>query len=121
MELDDDEINGIQEFEKDSGNMISIHVYGMHEDIKTHCEDSSIGEYMNNVDGSRQVNNIDKHDKLLKTEDDYDEYIFPMCITKNTKPNTIHIDSLHIVDEDRNGHFVYIKDFEKLMWKGVLL
>jgi hypothetical protein len=32
---------------------------------------------------------------------------------KNTKRNTIHIDVLHIVDEDNNGHFVYIKDFEK--------
>ena len=34
---------------------------------------------------------------------------------KNTQPNTTHIDLLHIVDEDNNGHFVYIKDFEKLM------
>ena len=27
----------------------------------------------------------------------------------------IHIHLLHIVDEDNNGHFVYIQDFEKLM------
>ena len=38
-----------------------------------------------------------------------------MYITKNTKPNAIHIDLLHIVDAYSNGHFVYIKDFEKLM------
>ena len=38
-----------------------------------------------------------------------------MYITKNTKSTTIHIDLLHIVDEDNNGHFIYIKDFEKLM------
>ena len=31
------------------------------------------------------------------------------------KPNTSHIDLLQIDDEDSNGHFVYIKDFEKLM------
>ena len=35
-----------------------------------------------------------------------------MYITKNTKSKTIHIDLLHIVDEDNNGHFIYIKDFE---------
>ena len=33
-------------------------------DIKKHCEDSSIGEYMNNSDGSRTLNNIDNHDKV---------------------------------------------------------
>ena len=38
-----------------------------------------------------------------------------MCTTQNTKSNVIHIDLLHIVDEDNTGHFVYIKDFEKLM------
>ena len=38
-----------------------------------------------------------------------------MYITKITKPNAVHIDLLHIVDEDNNGLFVYIKDFEKLM------
>ena len=55
------------------------------------------------------------NDGLLITEDDYDKCIFPMNITKNTKPDVIHIDLLHIVDEDSNGHFVYIKDLEKLM------
>jgi len=38
-----------------------------------------------------------------------------MSITKDTKPNTTHIGLLHIVAEDNNGQFVYIKDFEKLM------
>ena len=38
-----------------------------------------------------------------------------MYITKNSKPNVIPLELLHIVDEDNNGHFVYIKDFEKLM------
>ena len=38
-----------------------------------------------------------------------------MYITKNIKPNVIHIDLLHIVDEDNNGHLVDIKDFEKLI------
>ena len=56
-----------------------------------------------------------KNDRLLIIEDDYDKYIFPMYKRKNTQPNTIHIDLLHIVDEDSNGHFVYIKDLEKSM------
>jgi len=56
-----------------------------------------------------------QNDRLLITEDEYDKYIVQMYITKNTKPNVIHIDLLHIVDEASNGHFVYIKDFEKLM------
>ena len=42
-------------------------------------------------------------------------YIYSNVYNKNTKPNAIHIDLLHIAGEDRNGHFVYIKDFEKLM------
>ena len=43
-------------------------------------------------------------------------YIYPNVFwTKNTKPDVTHIDLLHIVDEYDNGHFVYIKDFEKLM------
>ena len=117
MEIDDDEIHEIEEFVKYNGNSISINVYGIHKDIKKQCADSLVGEYMNNIDESRQLNNIDKHDRLLRTEDDYDTSIFPMYITKNTKPNTIHIDLLHIVDEDNNGHFVYIKDFEKLSGK----
>ena len=33
MEIDDDEINEIEEFEKDNGNRISINVYGIHKDI----------------------------------------------------------------------------------------
>ena len=32
---------------------------------------------------------------------------FPMYTTRNTEPNTSHIDLLHCVDEDSNGHFVY--------------
>ena len=38
-----------------------------------------------------------------------------MYITKNTKPHVIQIDLLNIVDENNNGHFVNIKDVEKLM------
>ena len=38
-----------------------------------------------------------------------------MYITKHIEPNTTHIDLLHVFDEYSNGHFVYIKDFEKLM------
>ena len=34
MEIDDDEINEIAEFEKGNGNIISINVYGIHKDIK---------------------------------------------------------------------------------------
>ena len=59
MEIDDDEINEIDEFEKDNCNRISINAYGIHKDIKKHCEDSSVGEYMHNVE-SIQINNIDK-------------------------------------------------------------
>ena len=43
--------------------------------LKEHCEDSSVGEYVNNIDESIQLNNIDKHDRLLITEDDYDKYV----------------------------------------------
>ena len=45
------------EFEKVNGNRISINFYGIHKDIKKHCEDSSVGEYVNNT-GGRQLNNI---------------------------------------------------------------
>ena len=55
-----------------------------------------------------------QNDRLLITEDDFERYNFPMYTTKNIKPTAIHIDLLHIVDEDSNGHFVYIKDFDKL-------
>ena len=34
MGIDDDEINEIEEFEKDNGDRISIHVYGIHKEIK---------------------------------------------------------------------------------------
>ena len=74
MEIDDDEINEIEEFEKDTGNRIFINVYGMHKDIKKQCEDSFVGEYMNSVDESRRINNIGQHDRLSITEDDYDKY-----------------------------------------------
>jgi len=70
METDDDVKNSI-EVEKDDGNRISIHVYGIRKDIKNHCEDSLVGEYVDNID-----------DRLRITEDDYDNFIFPMCITK---------------------------------------
>ena len=33
MEIDDDEIHEIEEFEQDNGNRISIHVYGIHKDV----------------------------------------------------------------------------------------
>ena len=52
---------------------------------------------------------------MLITEDDYEKYVFPVYITENIKPNAIHTDLLHIVDDDSNGHFVYMKDLEKLM------
>ena len=45
MEIDDDESNEIEEFEKDSGNRISINLYGIHRDIKKSCEDRLVGEY----------------------------------------------------------------------------
>ena len=35
-----------------------------------------------------------------------------MYITKKTLSKTIHIDLLQIVDEDNNGHSIYIEDFE---------
>ena len=74
-----------------------------------------VGEYVNNIDERRQINNIDRHDELLITEDDYDKYIFPVYIIKIIKPDVIHIGLLHIADEDNDGQCVYIKDFEKLM------
>ena len=82
MEIDDDENNDIEDFEKDSGNRISINVYGIHNDIKNHCQDSLVGEYVNNIAESRQLNNTSNNDRLLIAEDDYDEFIFPMYITK---------------------------------------
>jgi len=111
MEIHDDESSEIEEFGQDNGNRISINAYCIHKDIKGHCEDSWVGEYVNNIDENRQLNSISKDDRLLITEDDYAEYIFPMHITKNVKPNVIHIDLLHIVGEDSNGHFVYSKHF----------
>ena len=33
MEIDDDEINEIEEFEKDNRNTMSINVYGIHNEI----------------------------------------------------------------------------------------
>ena len=58
MEIDDDVNNSIEEFETDNGNRISINVYGIHKYIKHHCEDSLVGEYVNNIDAHRQLNNI---------------------------------------------------------------
>ena len=53
------------------GNRISITVYGIHKDIKNHCEDVAalglVGEYVNNIDENRQVNNISKNDILIIT------------------------------------------------------
>ena len=80
VEIDDDVNSSIQEFEKCNGNRMSIHVYGIHKDIKKHCDGSLVGEYVNNIDESRQLNNIDKHDKLLITEDDSDKHRFSQCI-----------------------------------------
>ena len=79
MEIDDDVNNSIEEFEKDNDNRISINVYGIHKDIKKHGDDSLIGDYVNNINESKQTNNIKKDDRLLITEDDYDKYIF-QCI-----------------------------------------
>ena len=39
--------------------------------------------------------------------------IFSQCISQKTKPTTIYIGLLHIVDEDNTGDFVYIQEFEK--------
>ena len=49
-----------RKLEKDNGNRISINVYGIHKDIKNQCEDSIVGEYVNNIDENRQLNNIKK-------------------------------------------------------------
>ena len=62
---------------KNNGNRISINVYGIHKDIKKQCEDILFGDYVNNIDGSRQVNNINKNDELLITENDYYEIHLP--------------------------------------------
>ena len=35
---------------KDNNNRISVHVYGIHKDIKNHCQDGLVGEYVNNID-----------------------------------------------------------------------
>ena len=40
LEIDDDENNEIEEFEKYNGNRISTNVYDIRKDIKKHCEDS---------------------------------------------------------------------------------
>ena len=98
MEIDDDVNNSIEEFEKDNDNRISINVYGIHKDIKKHGDDSLIGDYVNNINESKQTNkfgsktqlkhpkgalSIKKDDRLLITEDDYDKYIF-QCIYQKT-------------------------------------
>ena len=80
MKVDDDENNSIEEFEKYNGNIISINVFI--KILKKHGADSLIGDYVNNIDESRKSNNINKDDRLLIAEDDYDKYIFPMYITK---------------------------------------
>jgi len=43
VEIDDDENNEFEEFEKDNGNRISVNVYGIHNDVKNHCEDARKG------------------------------------------------------------------------------
>ena len=50
----------LKKFEKDNGNRISINFYGVHKAVKNHCDDSSVGEYVNNIDENRQWNNINK-------------------------------------------------------------
>ena len=57
-------MNKVEEFAKDNGNIISINVCGIHKDIKDHCEEAAVfglvGEYVNNIDENRQLNNIKK-------------------------------------------------------------
>jgi len=79
MAIDDDVKNSTEEFVEDNGNRTSFNVYGIHKDIRNHCEDSLGGEYVNNIDEDRQFNNIDKDGILLITEDNYDNYMF-QCI-----------------------------------------
>ena len=40
MEINDGVNNSIEEFERDNGNRIPINVYGIHNDIRNHCEAS---------------------------------------------------------------------------------
>ena len=76
----------LENLKKVNGNRLSIRVHGFHKDIKNHCEDAaafgSVVEYVNNIDETQQSNNMNQHDRLLITEDDYDKYIFPLYITK---------------------------------------
>ena len=59
-EIDDDENNENEESEKDNGNKISIDVYGIHKDMKKHCEDSLVGEHVKNIEESIQLNKINE-------------------------------------------------------------
>ena len=48
MKIDDDINNSIEEFEKkDNGNRISMNVFGIHKDIKNHCEAAAALELVN--------------------------------------------------------------------------
>ena len=60
---------------------------------------------MNNVEKSKQINNIGKHDRLLITEDDYDKYIFPKYITKTL--NQIQFVLIYYIVDDGNNWNLY--------------
>ena len=61
MEIDDDIHSSIEELEQYYGNEIPINIDGNHKDINSHCVDAadvgSVGEYVNKIDGSSQLNN----------------------------------------------------------------
>ena len=87
----------IREFEMSNVNRVSINIYQVHEkELQNHY-----------------TNELDLPDDVLNTNH---EIIIPIYYTKNTNKYAQHIDLLYLIDSETNKeHFVYIKDFNKLM------
>ena len=87
----------IREFEMSNGNRVSINIYQVHEkELQNHY-----------------TNELDLPDDVLNTNH---EISIPIYYTKNTNKYAQHIDLLYLIDSETNKeHFVYIKDFNKLM------
>ena len=87
----------IRDFEISNNNRLSINMYQVHE--------NELHNYYNNE--------LDLPDDVFNRNEDV---IIPIYYTKNTNKYATHIDLLYLTDNKNNKeHFVYIKDFNKLM------
>ena len=87
----------IRDFEVSNNDRISINIYQVHQ------------RELDNYDNDE----LDSSDDVLNKDNDL---IIPIYYTEKSNRYAKHIDVLHLVDSEKNKeHFVYIKDFNKLV------